>query len=80
MKTIKITAIIIVSFLVGASVSQVSASVQRLIQVPEYINGYSTIELLEYVSTLKATQDKVMKEEPKKEVKTKKKGGLNTSA
>ncbi len=57
--------IILVAFIIGASASSVYAQAQKLIQVPEYIGGYSTVELLNYVANMKAKEDIKVKVETK---------------
>ena len=57
--------IILIAFIIGASASSVYAQTQRLIQVPEYIGGYSTVELLNYVANMKAKEEVKIKVETK---------------
>jgi len=56
MKLLKLTIILLLGIILGIAFTTY-ASYVKLIQVPEYIKGYSTIELLEYLANLKANQD-----------------------
>lgn len=57
MKTLKLTILIAIAFIVGAYTTHLYASAQRMILVPEYVGGYNTVDLLEYVAKLKAKED-----------------------
>lgn len=60
MKNIKITILILIAFLVGAYSTSIYASSNRLIMVPEYIRGYSTLDLLNYMAKQKAKEDNLI--------------------
>lgn len=60
MKNIKITLLILIAFIVGAYSTSIYASSNRLIMVPEYINGYSTLDLLNYMAKLKEKEDNIV--------------------
>lgn len=47
----------LLAFIIGGLASNIYAQTIRLIEVPEYINGYSTIDLLNYPSQLKANDN-----------------------
>lgn len=49
--------IFLIALIIGGISHSLYASSLRLIQVPEYINGYYTVDLLQYVSELKAKED-----------------------
>ena len=53
--------LILISFLIGAFAAYSYASYVKTIEVPEYINGYLTLDLLDYLSTLKVKQDAIDK-------------------
>jgi hypothetical protein len=59
MKNLKITVLIVIAFLIGASAVSIYASGSNLIMVPATINGYSTLDLLNYLATLKQNADKL---------------------
>jgi len=58
MKNIKITILIITVFILGASASNIYASQVKMIMIPDHIGKYSTIDLLNYLASIKATEDK----------------------
>jgi len=49
---------IIIGITLSISTITFAQATVKLIMVPEYINGYSTIDLLNYVSQIKAKEDK----------------------
>ncbi len=55
----KITLGIIIGIAISLSSITFASSAIKLIMVPEYTNGYKTLDLLDYVSTLKARQDAI---------------------
>lgn len=57
MKILKIIILILIGFFLGVSANLLLASKITSIQVPEYINGYKTLDLLDYLASLKAKQD-----------------------
>lgn len=69
MKYIKLTLFIVIIF--GACVQNIHATSAKLIMVPEYIGGYKTTELLEYIAEKKKQEEVVV---PKPVIKTPSKG------
>ena len=67
MKYIKLVIIIGIAFFLGALTTNISAYYYvRYIQVPEYVSGYSTLDLLNYLASLKAKEDsKIVVPQPK---------------
>lgn len=56
MKTLILTIGIIIGFALSLAFNAYGSYI-KLIQVPEYINGYKTLDLLNYLSELKAQKD-----------------------
>jgi hypothetical protein len=56
MKTLILTIGIIIGFALSLAFNTYGSYI-NLIQVPEYINGYKTLDLLNYLSELKAQKD-----------------------
>ena len=62
---------LILGILIGIALSASSLAVAsekiKMIMVPEYINNYKTLDLLNYLSQMKQKEDIKTKEEEKKE-------------